>query len=224
MWSEPGEASDGVVPEGSVGVGGVTVVTGVPDCPGGVAGMTPILLAPVRSGVSAMPEVCMAGGIGGAESAVLERRREAIVLLRLVLKSPPSSLFLPKRPLRELLALVALPGSRSGLTLTLRSCCLEDDVEEKTSLNLVTTGSALSSLRDELPLEGGSVAACLGDGVGSGGWSDVADDESEELAGKVLVCMGPAPIADMGGLAARSSSFPSSLAAVLCMRGEERVR
>lgn len=53
--SDAGETRDGDAPAGRVGVGGVTVVTGVMARPGGVAGIMPIF--PVSRTGPVIPEV-----------------------------------------------------------------------------------------------------------------------------------------------------------------------
>lgn len=108
----------------------------------------------------------MVGGFGGAVSAPRDSRRDAMVVPCGV-KSPPSSSFLPNSPLSALLPLLEPDASRSGLTLTLRSC---REVLWKTSLNLVTTGKVedLSAVAESRPDERddppdtGKVDECLG--------------------------------------------------------------
>ena len=118
----------------------------------------------------------------GTDSIPRESRREAIVPVRLLLKSPPSSLFGPKRPFSELLALPATEASRCELALPLRLSCLEvEAVLEKTSRNFPTTGAATElcfpSLFGPRP-DAGEVAACLGGEYKRGEGSDVTDDDS----------------------------------------------
>lgn len=102
--------------------------------------------------------------------------------VRLLLKSPPSSLFGPKRPFSELFALPATEASQSELALTLRLSCFEvEAVLEKTSRNFPTTGDATElffpSLFGPRP-DAGEVAACLGEEYSRGEESEVTDDDS----------------------------------------------